>query len=306
MSLYFAYTPNVKTRKAELVFFFESNRCYLTHSDRVPRIPFEFENVDLNTYKQIVAFAEEHRLSEYEIMLSGNEPLEEILEFLSNYLLDNDASIGLLTSNIDSIELNRELLERFGVTVPNPYIARDFFENFAPTRQKETRGPVEAGFIDDAEGAVKVCKKPKRPPVCPGSAEPPKRKPKVNLNETCAIELDESFHDKFIRLLIESGKENVEIYKKAGVTRQVFSKIISDKGMIPTKLTLISLCIGLELSLKAAKELMISAGYSLSRSIMLDAIVMKYLREEIYDFELINSELDEYGCQLLGWHPRDN
>lgn len=76
--------------------------------------------------------------------------------------------------------------------------------------------------------------------------------------------------------------------------------------MIPTKLTLISLCIGLELSLKAAKELMISAGYSLSRSIMLDAIVMKYLREEIYDFELINSELDEYGCQLLGWRPRDN
>ena len=35
-------------------------------------------------------------------------------------------------------------------------------------------------------------------------------------------------------------------------------------------------------------------------------ILMKYLREEIYDFELINSELDEYGCQLLGWHPRDN
>lgn len=68
MSLYFAYTPNVKTRKAELAFFFENNRCHLTHSDRVPRISFEFEKIDLNTYKQIVAFAEKHRLSEYEII----------------------------------------------------------------------------------------------------------------------------------------------------------------------------------------------------------------------------------------------
>lgn len=48
MSLYFVYTPNVKLRRADLVFFFENNRCHLTHSDRVPRIPFEFEKIDLN------------------------------------------------------------------------------------------------------------------------------------------------------------------------------------------------------------------------------------------------------------------
>lgn len=308
MSLYFVYTPNVKLRRADLVFFFEGNSCRLTHSDRVPRTPFEFENIDLDAYKQIVDFAEEHKFSAYEIMLSGREPLEEILKFLSEYLFDRDLSIGLLTADRDSIDENQELLNQYGITVPNPYIARDFLSNYAPVRQKESRGPIETGSIDGAEGSIEIVKKPKREPICVGAADAPKskKKPKVKLEKTSAIELDESFHEKFIKLLIESGKDNVEVYKKAGITRQVFSRIISERDMIPTKLTLISLCIGLELPLKIAKDLMVSAGYSLSRSIMLDAIVMKYIREEIYDFELINSELDEYGCQLLGWHPRDN
>ncbi len=98
----------------------------------------------------------------------------------------------------------------------------------------------------------------------------------------------------------------LEIYKKAGISKQVFSKIISDKDMIPTKLTVIALCIGLELTLRDANELMNAAGYSLSHSIVLDVIIIRYLRREIYDLDLINQELYEHGCPLLGWKPRDD
>lgn len=294
MSLYFAYTPDIDSRRVDYIFFFENNGCFLSSNNKSPSILFELESFDLNTYKQIIVFAEEHRLSSYEIMLSNEAPLEEILKFLSTYLSDKDLSIGLLTNDRN---INNSLLDRYGVTSSYPRVIKNKHNDYYYD-ELECLGapPSPNGHPDFAIGSV----------LDLGSPAPKKKSKKNRIDKIYGIELDESFHDKFVKLLIESGKDNVEVYKKAGITRQVFSKILSDENMIPTKLTLISLCIGLELPLKVAKELMISAGYSLSRSIIMDMIVMKYLREEIYDLDLINSELNEYGCPLLGWHPRDN
>ena len=47
------------------------------------------------------------------------------------------------------------------------------------------------------------------------------------------------------------------------------------------------------------------AGYALSNSIISDIVVMKYLKRGIYNLDAINDELDERGCSLLGWKPRD-
>ncbi|MBO4667883.1 MAG: hypothetical protein J5666_07165, partial [Bacilli bacterium] len=127
----------------------------------------------------------------------------------------------------------------------------------------------------------------------------PLRKPKT-------IKLKESFHDQLLKLIIESGKDNADIYKDSGITRQVFSKIMCTPSLIPKKETIICLCIGLELDLEQSLELLNAAGYTLSESIMLDSIVMKYLDDELYDLDFINSELNEYNCPLLGWHPRED
>ena len=257
MSLYFAYTPNIKSR-----------------------------------------FAEHNKFNEYEILLDGNSPNQRVIKYFSNYLSKKDLSIGLLTTETDYIERNQEILDNYGITTSNPRLNFALFQTSKPNvNHKPKRILDELCLEDKLEDDL--------PMPCFVMVDSPRKGKKVKHSVGSTIELDESFHEKFIKLLIESGKDNVEIYKKAGVSRQVFSKIISDKNMIPTKLTLISLCIGLELPLKEAKELMISAGYSLSKSIMLDAIVIKYIEEEVYDFELINSELNEYGCQLLGWHPRE-
>ena len=37
-----------------------------------------------------------------------------------------------------------------------------------------------------------------------------------------------------------------------------------------------------------------------------DVVVMKHLRRGEHDLDAINDELDERGCSLLGWKPREN
>ena len=303
MSLYFSYTPNISTRRANNIFIPKSNLFFLKQGKKDLKEIFAFQKLQIDSYQKIVIYAETNRIDSFEIVLLDSNLLEELLSFLSQYLLDKDVSIGIITTDEELIEKENKLLNSFGVTLSRPGIHHLVDDVFSPSfciakadiaGEKEDEDFCVNGLPNQSLRISK--RKPTRT----------KEKARVKLSKASPIQLEESFHEKFIKLLIESGKENVEIYKKAGITRQVFSRILSDKDMIPTKLTLVSLCIGLELPLVTAKELMVSAGYSLSRSLMFDSIVIKYLREEIYDFELINSELDEYGCQLLGWHPRDN
>ena len=295
MSLYFVYTPSINDRRTDYIFYFKNTHCLLKSNKGESNIVFDVHNVDLNTYKQVVSFAEHNKLNAYEILLDKSV-LQELFIYFSNYLLDKDISIGLLTTDIDLIEQNQSLLDTYGITTSNIYsdFALSMVTNasYKPRPIKDARD-INGGLIDGLPHS-------RFSPI-----ENSKRSNGIRLKTASIIKLDESFHEKFIKLLIESKKDNAEIYKKAGITRQVFSKIVSNKDMIPTKMTLISLCIGLELSLTESKELIVSAGYSLSRSIMLDVIVMKYIKEGIYDLSLINNELYEYGCPLLGWHPRD-
>ena len=303
MGLYLAFTQKLANRKSRSIFNFDNEKCVLKQGQKAEFLFESKTETSLTIYKRIVSAAETRKIDSYEMVLIDKISLKELLVFLTDYLLDKDISIGLLTFDNELINRERDLLESFGITYSNAEL--HLFENelILPSFCLAKADVANPESDDDIcingsleKSGIPCLRKPVRA----------KKKTSVKLAKNKAIELDESFHDKFMKLLIESGKDNVEVYKKAGITRQVFSKILSDKDMIPSKLTLVSLCIGLELPLLVAKELMVSAGYSLSRSLIFDSIVMKYLRDEIYDFELINSELDEYGCQLLGWHPREN
>lgn len=118
------------------------------------------------------------------------------------------------------------------------------------------------------------------------------------------IYLEESFHEKLLRYLSKSSKSNAQIYQDGGLTRQVFSKIISSDLYCPKKNTIICLIIGLELDLDDALTLLESAGYTLSPSILFDSIIKDYLGEGCYNLDEINMTLEENNLPLLGWKPR--
>lgn len=289
MGLYITYSFDISKRQTGAVFFFKQNKCFEYKKKAEPKELFDVEKIDINAYKKISSFAEQHKLDAYEVVLYDRALLKDVLEYYSIYLLDKDISIGILTDDDDLIESEEDMIDSFGVNHSSFESLLTSASIFEYRMEMREMAPIHKK-VSFRQGL--------RFTVVPNAAEKTHPTPGT-------IKLEESFHDKFMRYLIESNKDNVEIYNAAGVSKQVFSKILSDKNLIPTKLTIISLCIGLNLTLKESKELLHSAGYSLSGSIALDAIVMKYLRDENYNLDLINSELNEYGCPILGWHPRE-
>lgn len=283
MGLYLSYSKNIYRRRVKEVFFFKAMSVFSVANKTTTELLNNIEPKITNVITFINECASNNNSDNYEIVLNDSlneQDLKNLLQYLSNYLLDKEISIGLLTTNKRFIDDHYELFDSYGVTT-------------APT-------------ITFSHGTnILKC--------CAVEVDTPKREPsKVNarfrrsVNKPNTIKLKESFHDQLLKLIIESGKDNADIYKDSGITRQVFSKIMCTPTLIPKKETIICLCIGLELSLNQSLELLNAAGYTLSESIMLDSIVMKYLADEIYDLDFINSELDEFNCPLLGWHPRDD
>ena len=98
----------------------------------------------------------------------------------------------------------------------------------------------------------------------------------------------------------KTGKKDSEIYKKANLSKQHFSKIRNNPDYKPTKATALAFALSLELDLSATADLIGRAGYALTRSSKLDVIVMYFLEQGCYDLGEINEALYEYDQSLLG------
>ena len=113
-------------------------------------------------------------------------------------------------------------------------------------------------------------------------------------------ELDAGFSETLMQLIDQSGKKDAEIYKRAGLTKQHFSKIRSNANYRPTKPTALALAIALELNLEQTMDLLSRAGYTLSNSSKFDLIVRYFIEQGRYDLMEINLALYEFDQPLLG------
>lgn len=94
-------------------------------------------------------------------------------------------------------------------------------------------------------------------------------------------------------------KKHNAMCKKIGMKPDTFSAILRGKYKEVKKENVLKICVGLELHVNEAEELLESAGYMFSNSIMTDVVVKAFLWDRIYSVVAINAELYENNEKML-------
>lgn len=139
---------------------------------------------------------------------------------------------------------------------------------------------------------------PQAAPAAPFASAAPQAAP-ASLREALRS-LDESFAEMLLRKIDERGITDAACYKKANISRKLFSKIRADRLYRPSKPTALAFALSLELGLDETQELLRKAGFALSHSSKFDVIVEYFILNGVYDVMRVNEALFAFDQPLLG------
>lgn len=118
------------------------------------------------------------------------------------------------------------------------------------------------------------------------------------LNERLAHKAD-TFSEYLLFLIQSKNMTNVEVYKRACLTKQYFHKINKNKDFHPEKIKALLLCVGAKLNLDETKDLLARAGYALSPADLTDIIFTFFIEHKHYDVIDIDIQLEEHGLPCI-------
>lgn len=107
--------------------------------------------------------------------------------------------------------------------------------------------------------------------------------------------MSDTFQQYLLYLIEQKHLTNAEVYKRAIITKQLFSKIKLNETYHPDKATAMRLCIGAKLNLDETRDLLARAGYALSPCDRRDIIFSYFIEKQIYDMIEIDITLEEHG-----------
>jgi len=199
--------------------------------------------------------------------------LQIALEAFSAFLMKHEIQIYLVVFDREVYRLSEKLLGSVASYIDENYVEQADFEE-----QRSQRARCAA-----------------RPMSAPVLASAPSPSLKDLLQKT-----DAGFAETLLKLIDQTGKKDSEIYRRANLTRQHFSKIRNHPGYRPTKSTALALAVALELDLDQTRDLIGRAGYALTNSSKFDVIVQYFISQKNYDMMEINAALFEFDQSLLG------
>ena len=209
--------------------------------------------------------------------------LRVAIDTISEFLLQNEMQVYIVVYDKTAFAISERLFRDVTAFVDDLYVTKhmpvfDYYreeDNFAAyKRTLSTTGL----------------------PCAAASAAPSVRPPDDSLFDG----MEHGFSLALMKLMDEKGVDDVACYKKANVSKQTWHKILSDPAYKPSKNTVLSFAIALELSLTETQDLLRTVGYTLSRSNRFDIIVTYFLQNEIYDIFTIDETLFQFDQPTLG------
>lgn len=246
-------------------------------------------------YNRSLALAHRYRCKSvaFPLISSGNygfpkdKALQIAIAAFSHFLMDHEMKIYLVVFDAASFRLSEKLFQNVASYIDQNYV--DIHRQSYRPRESAISVPLEEPSID-AGSSFECCAFP-APPMAASRS--------ISLRDQLS-ELDAGFSETLLHLIDDSGKKDSEIYKKAGLSKQHFSKIRNNPGYQPTKATAISLALALELDVEQTNDLIGRAGYTLTNSSKFDLIIRYFIERREFNIVTINCALFEYDQSLLG------
>lgn len=256
------------------------------------------ESLLRNCYDNSLKLAVEHGCQSiaFPLISTGNygfpkdKALQIAISAFSAFLLEHEMQIYLVVFDRTSFRLSEKLFQGVANYIDEHYVDTCTVAAYGvpeerrprPHRPQNTKISESSAFF----GAM--------PPCAPMAA------PKAAALEDILKQADAGFTETLLTLIDKSGKKDSEIYKKANISKQHFSKIRNNPGYKPTKATALAFAIALELDIAQTQDLIGRAGYALTNSSKQDLIVKFFIEQRNFNIVEIDIALYEFGQGLLG------
>ena len=252
-----------------------------------------------NCYDNSLKLAVENKCKSiaFPLISTGNYgfPKDKVLQIaisaFSAFLLEHEIQIYLVVFDRTSFKLSEKLFQS---------VASYIDEHYVDVCEKVTYGIAEENRRRRIryQRELEICESSTVLEECIPCA--PIVASKAMSLEDLLKQADAGFTETLLNLIDKTGKKDSEIYKKANISKQHFSKIRNNPNYKPTKPTAIALALALELSLEDTKDLIGRAGYALTNSSKFDLIIRYFIEQGNYNVVEINIALYEFDQALLG------
>lgn len=219
-----------------------------------------------------------------------DKALQIAIQAFSTFLLNHEMQIYLVVFHRDAFKLSEKLFRRVASYIDENYVASKETAEYGALFHRSNRSANRRRDTEYME-------------VCEDSAVLEKPLPcasKATSLEDMLKQADAGFTETLLKRIEKAGKKDSEIYKKANISKQHFSKIRSNPNYKPTKPTAIALALALELDLDATRDLIGRAGYALTGSSKFDLIIRYFIEQRNYNIIEINMALYEFDQPSLG------
>jgi O-acetyl-ADP-ribose deacetylase (regulator of RNase III) len=230
-----------------------------------------------NCYRNSLELAKEYKLESiaFPLISSGafgmpkDKALNTAISVIGEFLLKNDMEVYIVVYDREALMLSEKVFMSIKQYIDERYIQDNYLDNSIRSYKSLS---TSYDIVEESRRSL----------------------------DDILRHTDDTFSEMLLRLIDEKGMTDVEVYKRANIDRKLFSKIRNNIEYKPSKPTAVALAIALGLNIDETKDLLLRAGFALSRSTKFDIIIEYHIKRENYNIYEINKALFDFKEKTLG------